>query len=192
MLAQATRDVSPVTDDRPIQEYGVASLLHPGDAVPASLVDVSQIGDWCPRCFHEDKPVALVDGLDTYLALLNLAYTASERDVANARALAARQARTIAGSAYLGAIVPESADLHNLLGLTHASRGAIDEAILEFREALRLAPDSAATHWHLGAALAMTGAREEAIAHLQRSLDIDPSNTFAREDLNALTAGSGR
>ena len=38
MLAEAARDTPPVTDDRPIQEYGVASLLHAGDTVPASLV----------------------------------------------------------------------------------------------------------------------------------------------------------
>ena len=34
-LAEATRDVAPVTDDRPIQEYGVSSLLNFGEGVPA-------------------------------------------------------------------------------------------------------------------------------------------------------------
>jgi predicted membrane-bound spermidine synthase len=185
MLAEAARDTPPVTDDRPIQEYGVASLLHAGDAVPASLVDVSRITDWCPRCFLDGK--ALVEGLDTYLELLNLGYTAAERDVANARALAAREGRTVAGSAYLGAIVPESAELHNLLGLTYASNGDLEKAIVEFREALRLAPDSAATHWHLGAALASRGAHEEAVRHLRRSVELDPGNEDAQRDLRILT-----
>jgi tetratricopeptide (TPR) repeat protein len=185
MLAATARDTPPVTDDRPIQEYGVASLLHAGDAVPASLVDVSRIADWCPACFANGKP--LVEGLDTYLEILNLAYAAPERDVANARALAAREGRTIAGSAYLGAIVPESAELHNLLGLTYASNGDLEKAIVEFREALRLAPDSAATHWHLGAALASRGAHEEAIRHLRRSVELDPGNEDAQRDLRILT-----
>ena len=185
MLAATARDTPPVTDDRPIQEYGVASLLHAGDAVPASLVDVNRIADWCPACFVDGKP--LVEGLDTYLELLNLAYTAPVRDVANARALAAREGRTIAGSAYLGAIVPASSELHNLLGLTYASNGDLEKAIVEFREALRLAPDSAATHWHLGAALASRGAHEEAIRHLRRSVELDPGNEDAQRDLRILT-----
>ena len=185
MLAEAARDMPPVTDDRQIQEYGVASMLHVGDAVPASLVDVSRLTDWCPRCFVDGKP--LVEGLDTYLEILNLAYAAPERDVANARVLAAREGRTIAGSAYLGAIVPESAELHNLLGLTYASNGDLEQAIVEFREALRLAPDSAATHWHLGAALASRGVQEEAVRHLRRSVELDPGNEDAQRDLRILT-----
>ena len=32
----------------------------------------------------------------------------------------------IAGSAYLGAIVPESADLHNVLGSALAAKGTVD------------------------------------------------------------------
>ena len=35
-LAAATRDAAPVTDDRPVQEYGVRSLLDFGEAVPPS------------------------------------------------------------------------------------------------------------------------------------------------------------
>jgi Flp pilus assembly protein TadD len=62
----------------------------------------------------------------------------------------------------------------------------MDDAIAEFREALRLGPDSAPTHWHLGAALAYRGAREEAVEHLRRSVQLDPSNPAARHDLDAV------
>ena len=187
-LAEATRDTAPVSDDRPIQEYGVSSLLDFGEAVPASIVDLRQVAAWCPRCFVDGKPVPLVEGLDAYLALLDRAYTASPADVARARSLAERQGRVIAGSAYLGAIVPESADLHNVLGIALADSGRVDEAITEFREALRLEPDSAQTHWHLGAALAYRGGREQAIEHLRRSVQLDPNNPLARHDLNVLLA----
>ena len=70
------------------------------------------------------------------------------------RRLAVGPPRVIAGSAYLGAIVPESADLHSTLGIGFAARGKMRDAIAEFDEALRLDPGSALTHWHLGAALA--------------------------------------
>jgi spermidine synthase len=186
-LAQATRDVPAVTDDRPIQEYGVRSLLNMGEAVPASLVDLGQVDTWCPKCFDGGALSPLARGLDSYLALMELAYRASPGEVAAARHLAEREGRTVAGSAYLGSLVPESADTHNVLGVGYASAGDIERALVEFRAALRLDPDSAATHWHLGAALAARGAREEAIAHLRRSVEIDPSNELARNDLRALT-----
>jgi spermidine synthase len=189
-LAEATRDSPPVSDDRPLQEYGVRSLLDFGEAVPASVVDLTQAAAWCPKCFVHGRPVPLVEGLDTYFALLDRAYTASAADVARVRRLAVGPPRLVAGSAYLGAIVPESADLHNTLGIAHAAKGEIDDALAEFGEALRLDPESALTHWHLGAALAAAGAREEAISHLRRSVQIDPGNGEAHYDLARMLLGS--
>ena len=192
-LADATRDTAPVSDDRPMQEYAVGSLLDFGELVPASIVDLGQVGAWCPRCFVGGKPVPLVDGLDTYMALLERAYLASPAEVSRVRSLGDRQGqpgdrsnRVIAGSAYLGAIVPESADLHNFLGIALAEKGQLDGAIVQFREALRMDPDSAKTHWHLGAALASQDAREEATANLRRSVQLDSSNGPAHYDLGGI------
>jgi tetratricopeptide (TPR) repeat protein len=182
-LAAATRDSLPVSDDRPLQEYGVRSLLNFGEAVRASVVDLTQVAAWCPKCFVDGKPVPLVEGLDTYFALLDRAYKASAIEVARVRRIAVEPPRLVAGSAYLGAIVPESADLHNTLGIALAARGKMHEAIEEFGEALQLDPDSALTHWHIGAALAAVGAREEAIAHLLRSVQVDSRNGEAQYDL---------
>jgi Flp pilus assembly protein TadD len=94
----------------------------------------------------------------------------------------------IAGSAYLGAIVPESADVHNVLGIAVARRGRIDEAIAEFRQALQLEPESAMTSWHLGAALATRGEIPEAVGLLRQSVRLDPNNPQARRDLESLLA----
>jgi spermidine synthase len=185
-LAEATTGVAPVSDDRPIQEYGVRSLLDFGEAVPGSIVDLRQVATWCPGCFAGGKPVPLVEGLDVYLALIAHAYAASPAEVARVRSLSDQRGRTIAGSAYLGAIVPDSPDVHNVLGIALAEKGQIDEAIAEFREALKLNPDSAPTHWHLGAALAYRGAREEAVDHLRRSVQLDPNNLKARHDLDVV------
>jgi spermidine synthase len=185
-LTEATRDSAAVTDDRPIQEYQVKSLLNFGQAVPASVVDLTKAAAWCPKCFAGDKPVALVEGLDTYLALLGRAYAASAPEMARVRNAADRETRVVAGSAYLGAILPESADLHNVLGIGLAEKGRLDEAIAEFRDALRLEPEAAVTHWHLGAALASRGGLEEAVEHLRRSAQLDPANRQVRDDLAAV------
>jgi tetratricopeptide (TPR) repeat protein len=187
-LAEATRDVDPVSDDRPIQEYGVRSLLNLGEAVPASVVDLTQIASWCPHCFIDGTLVPEAEGLDAYLALLGRAYRATSAELTRTRQISDRQPRLVAGSAYLGAIVPESADLHNMLGIAHAEKGRMDEAVAEFREAARLEPNSASTHWHLGAALAFQGARDEAIAHLRRAVELDPNNADARRDLDVVLA----
>jgi len=193
-LESATRGIDPVTDDRPIQEYGVRSLLNLGEAVPPSLVDLSQAAAWCPRCFVGDRPSPLAEGLDVYLELLRLAYAASPAEMARVRRITEREPRTIAGSRYLGTIVPDSAELHNALGISLAERGDMVRAVAEFREAARLAPDLSSTHWHLGAALASEGARDEAIAHLRRAVELDPTNADARHDLDVVLASmrSGR
>jgi spermidine synthase len=190
-LAEATRDVAPVTDDRPMQEYSVQSMLNFGRGVPTAIVDLSEVSAWCPRCFMDGRPVPAVEPLETYLALMDLAYGASPEQIAQVRPLAERQGRTIAGSKYLGMIVPESAELHNVLGIDLASHGRFDDAIAEFRTALQLEPDAARTHWHLGAALASRGGQDEAIMHLRRSLELEPGNSQVHSDLGLLLARQG-
>ena len=189
-MAQATRDVAAVADDRPVLEYSVRSALNLGEAVPAALVDLSAMGEWCPACFADGVPVPAVAGLDLYTALLDLAYQATPEALARTRTLPNAAERTVAGSAYLGAVVPESADLHNLLGISLASRGAMDQAIDEFRLALAVEPGSAATLWHLGVALESRGQRDEAFALLRKSIELDPGNQDARNDLAALSGTS--
>ena len=185
-LAEATRNVAPVTDDRPMQEYGVRSMLNFFKGVPTDVVDLGDVAAWCPKCFDNGAPTAAVDGLGTYLELMTLAYAASPDDIARAKRLFDAGGRTIDGSAYLGEIVPETADVHNVLGIGLASRGRLDDAIAEFRRALSLDPDAAATLWHLGAALASTGSTDEAIAHLRRSAELDPTNAQVSNDLDVV------
>ena len=74
-LREATNGKAPVTDDRPIQEYGAKSRLSLGyRRLPASIFDLRQVAAWCPRCFVGAKPVPLADGLDVYLANLARVY----------------------------------------------------------------------------------------------------------------------
>jgi spermidine synthase len=186
-LADATRGAVAVTDNRPVQEFGVRSLLNLGESVPGAVVDLQSVGEWCPTCFDNGVPVRIVEGLDVYLALLTRAYAAAPEEGSRIRA-AADNGRRVAGSAYLGTVVPETSDVHNDLGIAYASRGQLDAAIAEFRQALSLEPDSAQTHWHLGAALAERGDLDEAEEHLRTSVQRDPTNAEAKHDLETVTA----
>ena len=75
-LVRATRESAPVSDDRPLQEYGVRSEHRFGDrwCAHVALVNLSSASTWCPRCFEGERPTPLVAGLDAYLALLDDAY----------------------------------------------------------------------------------------------------------------------
>jgi tetratricopeptide (TPR) repeat protein len=192
-LAMATRETNAVTDDRPVQEYGVRSLIRNGDALPAAVVDLADLREWCPTCFIADMPAPAVPGLDLYLALLERAYEGRPASSANTAspptALRDRLTEVFGDGRYLAEVVPDSAEVHNTLGIALAQRDRIDAAIDEFRAALRLEPESSQTHWHLGAALASTGARVEAIEHLRRAVELDPQNDDARHDLEAVLAG---
>ena len=191
-MAEATRDVAPATDDRPMQEYGVRSMLNFFKGVPTSVVDLADVAAWCPKCFANGAP----DAGARRARHLSRADEARVLRVARGRGgsqLDSRRAdAVVAGSAYLGEIVPESAAVHNVLGIDLASRGRLDEAIVEFRHALSLDPDLAATHWHLGAALASKGADEEAILHLRRSVELEPGNSQVHNDLGLMLARTGR
>jgi spermidine synthase len=191
-LAEATSSADPVTDDRPVQEYDVRSLLNFSRVVPGSVMALDRLGEWCPRCYANGAPAPVVSGLDTYMALLGIAYSATPAEVARARDLAQQKPRVLADSTYLGMIVPESAATYNALGIGWAAQGRIDQAMEEFIKALALDPDNASTHWHLGAGFASQNRRQEALEHLQRSVQLDPGNGLAQQDLGVLLADAGR
>ena len=198
-LAAATRDSIPVTDDRPLQEYGKRSLLDFGEGgIAPSIVAVNEVASWCPGCFGDGKPSALVEGLDTYLALTELAYRSPQ--VGGARTMA--KGRTVAGSGYLGAIVPESAQLQSLLaGASEPAAvdavsaryaqatallesGRYADAVEQLRAVLQLEPQSVQAHNNLGVALASLGRLDEAITEFERALAIQPSFEDARRNLS--------
>jgi predicted membrane-bound spermidine synthase/Flp pilus assembly protein TadD len=204
-LARATVESPAVTDDRPLQEYGVRSGLSAGlMGVPSSLFDVMQVGAWCRRCV-EDEANAEVADLDLYLRLLQQAYLAPVADVASAAAarpstaLSAAGRRRLLNSAYLGAIVPDTAEVHNLLGLAHLRGGRVDEAISEFQSAL--AKDLSSAHaranlgqirYEQGAALMESRRFNDAVPLLRLAVDLLPESAEAHNDLGVTLASMGR
>jgi tetratricopeptide (TPR) repeat protein len=77
---------------------------------------------------------------------------------------------------------------HHTLGYLLASRGRLDEAIAEYREALKLKPDFAIAYVNLGDALLRQGKNDEAIANFKRALEIDPNFVPARQSLEKALA----
>ena len=148
-LAAATRASPPVSDDRPIQEYGVLSGLSTGlHGVPASLFDLSAVASWCPRCFDSGRPVAAVADLDAYMGLLREAYEAPVTAVA--AAAARRGPRRVLGSRYLGTVLPDTAEVYNIVGAAERRQGRVEPAVHAFEAALRLEPASPAARQNLG------------------------------------------
>ena len=175
-LARATRGRTPVSDDRPLQEYGVRSILTTGPSgVPASLVDLPAAAAWCPRCFNGEQSTQAAAGLDTYLALMDETYHSPSRTTAGP---------PILGSSYLGAILPDTDAVHNIVGVTLLDERRFDEAAEEFREALRRRPDSPDANRNLGTALAALGRTREAIEYLEKAIVLTPGNDFVRRELD--------
>jgi spermidine synthase len=182
-LARATRASALATDDRPLQEYSVQSVLGANRAgVPADLVDLPAVNTWCPRCFDGEQPAPAAVGLDTYLALLDEAYHAPPgRTIARGAA-----PRRILDSAYLGAVVPDNDSVYNIIGVARLREGRNQEAAAAFSEALQRRADSADAHRNLGTALAAMGRHAEAIASLRRAVQLAPENGGAEYELGNL------
>jgi spermidine synthase len=195
-MARATSASQASTDDRPLQEYGVRSVLSTGlMGVPSSLFDLVQVTAWCTRCLNEDPAPPDVADLDLYLQLLQQAYRAPVTDVVRA----AGRARRIWGSAYLGAVVPDTPEVHNVLGLAHMRAGRVDAAISEFETALARDPRSANARANLGqvryeqgAALMASRRFSEAEPLLRMAGDLLPDSAEAQNDLGVTLASMGR
>jgi spermidine synthase len=193
-LRDATRESPAVTDDRPLQEYGVWSGLSTGlQGVPASLFDLDALADWCPRCFAGGRPVPEMAGLDAYLGLMREAYAAPVTAVA---AAAARRGRLpVLGSRYLGMVLPDTAEVYNIIGAAQRGEGDVGSATRAFEAALRLEPASAAARQNLGQIRHEQGrslleARRfrDAAAELREAIVLLPASATAHNDLGVALA----
>jgi len=188
-LARATAASPGVTDDRPLQEYGVQSTLGTAvQGVPASLFDVRSVANWCPRCFLGDGPAPAAAGLDVYLTLLDEAY----RSPATPDATRAFGQRRVLGSAYLGAVLSDSAEIDRNIGLALADTGERAEAVDYLRRAIRINPDDAAAQHALGSLLLEYGNPSEAADHFRAALRARPDSAAAHNDLGVALGSMGQ
>jgi tetratricopeptide (TPR) repeat protein len=196
-LTRATRDSPAVTDDRPVQEYGVLSGLSVAlMGVPSALFDVGGVSAWCPRCSDEAE-ARHVPNLDLYLRLLQQAYLARPAD--RPASSSGQLQRRLLGSAYLGAVVPESAEVHNLLGLAAMRDGRVDDATREFQDAISKDPGSKNARANLGQIRYEQGATlleahryADAVSILSTAVALLPDSAEAHNDLGVALASLGR
>ncbi|MGD1083271.1 MAG: tetratricopeptide repeat protein [Verrucomicrobiota bacterium] len=80
---------------------------------------------------------------------------------------------------------------HTKIGDVLLQRGRAEEAIAQYREALRIKPDYTTAHSNLGNALLQTGRVDEAIAEYQKALQIRPDIPDARNNLGTAFAIEG-
>ena len=118
------------------------------------------------------------------VATLCILSNAQSRTYADQRTL---YAATIDGN-------PECWMAHNNLGLWYEGRGDLENAVSEFREAIRLRKDYAAGHNNLGSALVkLPGRLDDAVSHYEEALRLRPGFAEAHNNLgNALEGIPGR
>lgn len=81
---------------------------------------------------------------------------------------------------------------HLNLGQALSEQGKLNEAMIHFREALRLSPNYAEAHNNLGSALAQQGKLELAVPHFYTALKILPDFAEAHNNLAVALARQGR
>ena len=87
---------------------------------------------------------------------------------------------------------PANPHAHDQLGSALASKGRIAEAIVQYKEALRLKPDFVAARFNLANTLDLAGRAEEAIGQYEEALRIEPNFPEGRDNLANTLAAEGR
>lgn len=88
--------------------------------------------------------------------------------------------------------VPESFEVHELLGLVYASQSRDELANQHLEKAVHLKPDSAAARTNLAANLVRMGKLDQAQVHLKRALLLEPQSYDANHDLGELYVRLGK
>jgi tetratricopeptide (TPR) repeat protein len=89
------------------------------------------------------------------------------------------------------AVTDENAEMRSNYGKQLALQGRLDEAIVEFREAVRIDPKLRVAHYNLGLALSMQGRTSEALDEYRASVVADPKYITGHVALAQLAAQMG-
>lgn len=87
---------------------------------------------------------------------------------------------------------PASWMAHNNLGLLLSARGEKRDALLHFRQAVRLKPDYFDGHNNLGLTLTQIGRPAEGLPHSEQAVRLNPTAAQARNNLGIALAACGR
>lgn len=84
---------------------------------------------------------------------------------------------------YICKLAPNSAKIHDFVGVSLAKQGKDKEATSHFTKAVCLAPNYHRSHINLGIMLAKRGDLVEAITHFVKAIQLNPSNDKAHHNL---------
>jgi Flp pilus assembly protein TadD len=154
-------------------------------AVVTSLVASGWLaGQWLVRRRRVSLPTAqLLGGSLSLLAGAALGVLTFQRNL-DYRSVLAIWEDTVA-------TVPDNACSHHNLGVALAQNGQLDEAMAEYRKAMKIKPDYADPHNNLGNALAHRGRLDEAIAQYRKALEINPEYAAAYYNFGAVLYKQG-
>lgn len=82
--------------------------------------------------------------------------------------------------------VRKSADAYNGLGVAHAQKGLVDEAIPNFKKAIEIDPKKLDAYSNLAVAYHQKGEIDKAIATIEKALRVDSNNASLRQMLREL------
>ena len=88
--------------------------------------------------------------------------------------------------------VPESFEVHELLGLVYSAQSQDAKAAVHLEKAVRLKPNSAEARTNFATCLARAGKIELAEAQFKKAIELQPKNYDANHDLGELYIQSGK
>ncbi len=88
--------------------------------------------------------------------------------------------------------VPESFEVHELLGLVYSGQSEDAKASPHFEKAVRLKPDSAAARTNLAGNLARLGKQDLAEVQFKKAVELEPRNFDANHNLGEFYVRSGK
>ena len=81
---------------------------------------------------------------------------------------------------------PANADAHNILGVSLAASGKIEEGVESLKRAIKINPNAASYHANLGEILRQAGRLDEAQSALEAAVRLDPDNAQALNNLGII------
>jgi len=93
---------------------------------------------------------------------------------------------------YIQTYNPDSARVHNNLGMAYSNKGKNDQAINEYKKAIQLSDTYPQSHHNLARIYAQKGMINEAIAEYKKAITLDPNFLFSYTPLIDLLKKSGR
>ncbi len=89
-------------------------------------------------------------------------------------------------------VAPDSAEVHNHLGIALKSQDRIDEAIYCYRRALQIRPNYVEPYYNLGLALESQGRLDEAVSCYYAALKLNPNHIESHNNVGILFVSQGR